>query len=165
MTDATFTRVQLEEKTAAELKAMCVHELNIPGMTKKTKAVVIDAIMEQYGVSSDASAEVAPDTGSTEDTVDPVTALDFTAHSRLTRPDGEDGDKTTTTITVSSGANSGNFPVVGKTVGAVKAFLKEVLNVDEMSSGLVNGSEVGNDYVLKNGDRLEFLKPAGKKGC
>jgi hypothetical protein len=36
--------------------------------------------------------------------------------------------------------------------------------VDRLSTGLVNGKEVDASYVLKNGDRLEFLKPAGRKG-
>jgi len=36
--------------------------------------------------------------------------------------------------------------------------------VDRLSTGLVNGKQVGEDYVLQAGDNLEFLKPAGKKG-
>jgi len=44
-------------------------------------------------------------------------------------------------------------------------FIREVLNVDRLSTGLVNGKEVPGDYILKEGDNLEFLKPAGKKGC
>ena len=35
----SFTREQLEAKTAVELKRMCVDELAIPGMTKKPKNV------------------------------------------------------------------------------------------------------------------------------
>ena len=42
---ATFTREQLEAKTVRELKNMCVYELGLPGLTKKDKTTVIDAIM------------------------------------------------------------------------------------------------------------------------
>lgn len=150
----SFTKDQLEAKTAKELKRMCVQELNIPGMTKKPKDVVISAILAQYG---EATASVTKDVG--------VTGLEFTGRSVLTNPGGAFGTRATTTIHVSCGASSGNFPVVGRTVKQVGEFLREVLNVDRLSTGLVNGKEVDGDYVLKQGDNLEFLKPAGKKGC
>ena len=69
-----------------------------------------------------------------------------------------------TTIQVSCGASSGAFPVEGKNVREVGEFLREVLNVDKLSTGLVNGKEVQGDYVLKSGDNLEFMKPSGRKG-
>jgi len=49
-------------------------------------------------------------------------------------------------------------------VGSVAEFLREVLNVDRMSQGVVNGKQVEDSYRLKEGDNLEFLKPAGRKG-
>jgi hypothetical protein len=151
----TFTKDQLEDKTARELKRMCVYELDIPGMTKKTKDVVISAIMAQYGAPARARISKS----------EPVTGIEFTGRSVMTKPDGEFGARTTTTIHVSCGASSGNFPVVGRTVKQVGEFLREVLNVDQLSTGLINGKEVDGDYVLKQSDNLEFLKPAGKKGC
>jgi hypothetical protein len=36
--------------------------------------------------------------------------------------------------------------------------------VDKLSTGLVNGKDVDGSYILKQGDVLEFLKPAGRKG-
>jgi hypothetical protein len=153
----SFTRADLEARTSKDLKRMCIDELGITGVSKKPKEVVIKAILNQYGAKS---AGVAPAAGS-----GPVTGLEFTGQSIMTKPSGQFGHRTTTTIHVSCGASSGNFPVVGRTVKQVGEFLREVLNVDRLSTGLINGKEVNGDYVLKEGDNLEFLKPAGKKGC
>jgi hypothetical protein len=152
----SFTREQLEGKTSKELKRMCVYELNIPGMTKKDKPTVINAIMAKYGVGASVSA--AAPTGS-------VAGVEATMRSVITKPSGAFGSRTTTTLHVTCGASSGNFPVVGRSVKQVGEFLREVLNVDRLSTGLVNGKEVDGDYILAQGDNLEFLKPAGKKGC
>jgi len=154
----TFTREQLVGKTAVELKRMCVDELAIPGMTKKPKDVVIKAILAKFG-SAGATETVASGTKAK------MAGVSFQAQSVMTKPDAVFGQKTSTTIQVSCGANSGAFPVAGRSVSEVGDFLREVLNVDKLSTGLVNGSEVGGDYTLKPGDTLEFLKPAGKKGC
>ena len=93
-----------------------------------------------------------------------LTGIQFTGQSTITKPDAPFGSRATTTIHVSCGASSGNFPVAGKSVKEVGDFLREVLNVDRLSTGLVNGKEVDAEYVLNSGDNLEFLKPAGKKG-
>jgi len=159
---ATYKRETLEAKTSKDLKAMCVHELNIPGVTKKDKGTVIDAIMAKYGRKTKAKvakkAVVKKGTG-------PLTGLSFSANSQLTNKSAPFGSRTTTTVHVSCGASSGNFPVSGKTVQEVGDFLREILNVDKLSTGLVNGQAVAADYIIKTGDNLEFLKPAGKKGC
>jgi hypothetical protein len=151
----SFTREALQAKTAKDLKRMCVDELGIVGVTKKPKDDVINTIMAQYGGGKATVTKVDKK----------VTGIEFSGQSTLTKPEAPFGSRTTTTIHVSCGASSGNFPVTGKTVKDVGDFLREVLNVDRLSTGLVNGKEVDADYVLKNGDNLEFLKPAGKKGC
>lgn len=156
----SFTREQLEAKTSKELKRMCVYELNIPGMTKKTKDVVIDAILAQHGGGTASVAPTPPEAV----TPAPIAGVEFSGHSVMTKPSEAFGRKTSTTIQVSCGASSGAFPVVGRPVKEVGEFLREVLNVDKLSTGLVNGNEVNGDYVLQQGDTLEFLKPAGKKG-
>lgn len=154
-----FKREALEAKTSKDLKRMCVDELGIVGVTKKPKDDVINAIMAQYGSKAKAAiAKPVPADGK-------ITGLEFSGQSTLTKPGAPFGSRATTTIHVSCGASSGNFPVAGKTVKDVGDFLREVLNVDRLSTGLVNGKSVDADYVLKNGDNLEFLKPAGKKGC
>jgi len=152
----SFNRDFLEAKTSKDLKRMCVDELGIVGVTKKPKDDVVNAIMAQYGKKG---ATIAKTAGGK------LTGLEFSGQSTLTKPGAPFGSRATTTIHVSCGASSGNFPVAGKTVKDVGDFLREVLNVDRLSTGLVNGKAVDADYVLKNGDNLEFLKPAGKKGC
>lgn len=153
----TFTREQLEGYTVPELRRMCVYDLGITGMTKKPKEVIIHAILASVG-------QVSPVRASQPVEKQKMTGMEFSGQSVITKPHGEFGSRTTTTIHVSCGASSGNFPVVGRSVLEVGEFLREVLNVDQLSTGLVNGKEAGGSYVLKEGDHLEFLKPAGKKG-
>lgn len=154
---ARYKRETLEGKTVKELRTLVV-SLGIPGFTKKPKAVIIDAIMDKHGVAGGGSggASIAP--------ASPLAGIEGTFQSSITKPDAPFGSRTTTTVQISSGASSGRFPVVGKTVAEVGELMREVLNVSKLSTGLVNGKEVEGNYVLKNGDVLEFLKPAGKKG-
>lgn len=168
--NVTFTREALEAMGDKKLKRMAYNELGIVGLAKLNKADTIDAILDIFGEDgengnggatiskAEAPAAKAPAAKA------PMTGVEFGATSTLTKPDGAFGHRTTTTIHVSCGASSGNFPVAGKQVSEVGEFLREVLNVDRLSTGLVNGKEVKPDYVLKEGDNLEFLKPAGKKG-
>ena len=158
-----YTRANLEEMTVKELRRLCVDTLSIPGMTKKRKDIVVDAILKLQGPSkgpkpSKTSIKPPIKTG-------PITEMDFSGKSVLKRPYGAFGAKMDTTIQVSCGASSGAFPVEGKSVREVGEFLREVLNVDKLSTGLVNGKEVQGDYKLKSGDSLEFMKPSGRKGC
>ncbi len=154
-----FTRETLEAKTAVELKRMCVDELGLPGLTKKPKDVVIAAILDTFGSTTATIAK--PKTAKAA----AMSGVAFQAQSTLTKPSAPFGSKTSTAIQVSCGASSGNFPVAGRSVKEVGDFLREVLNVDRLSTGLVNGKEAQADYILKPGDTLEYLKPAGKKGC
>ncbi len=148
------TREQLEARTVAELKRMCVYDFGIAGMSKKRKDEIIDAIIG-HQASSDVVEAVSPT----------VTSLQGDFSSVLTKPEADRGSRTTTTLRVSCGASSGDFDVVGKTVGAVAEFLREILNVDRLAAGIVNGNTVDDSYVLQTGDNLEYLKPAGRKGC
>ena len=210
----TFTFDSLETKTVPELRNMCVNELEIPGMTKKRKDVIITAILKKYGEAdspiiketvTDKTLEVAQEEknplegktmtelielckeynipgvakSSKATIIEVLTALmnnvdveeekdlgDIVGlESELTSVLTDDYNRTIkTTIKISSGAASGSFPVVGRTVGEVGEFLREVLNVDRMSEGVVNGKKVDDNYVLTSSDSLEFLKPSGKKG-
>jgi hypothetical protein len=47
---------------------------------------------------------------------------------------------------------------------ALDFLLKDAFNISDLNTGLINGKSVSGDYVLKSGDNLEFLKPAGEKG-
>lgn len=166
-----YTQENLEKKTVRELREMC-KKLKITGMSKKRKDIIISAILETKA-SKPAARSVSPSSGASQGHLsnlkkstsqEPVTRAQFVMSSVLTKPGARPGDKCDTTISVSCGANQGDFPVVGKTVGAVAEFLREVLNVDRMAEPLVNGEKVDREYVLQTDDNLEFLKPAGKKG-
>jgi len=148
---ATFTREQLEGMTVSELRRMVV-DSGLTGISKKRKPVLVESLMSLQEPDDNVMAN------------GDMKGVEFNATSIMTKPDARQGDKTTTTIHVSCGASSGNFPVVGRTVREVGEFLREVLNVDQMSTGLVNGKQVDGDYVLADDDNLEFLKPAGRKG-
>ena len=161
----SYKRETLEAKTDKELKRLCSQRLGLPGMWKKPKAEVIDTIMAKYGnkaakaAKKAAKASIAPPEKPAK-----LKGVEGTFQSSLTKPSAPFGFKTTTTVQVSCGANSLNAPVVGKTVAEVGEFMREVLNVDKLSTGMVNGNEVAGTYQLKAGDVLEFLKPAGRKG-
>jgi len=154
-----FTREQLEAKRDKELKRMCANELGMPGMSKKRKNEVIEAILAKFGGSGSGTASVTKAEKPT-----PLSGIEYTARAHMSKPNADFGFKTSTTVQVSCGASSGAFPVAGRTVKEVGEFLREVLNVDKLSTGLVNGSAANADYQLKPGDKLEFLKPAGRKG-
>jgi hypothetical protein len=157
---ARYKKETLEGKSVKELRRLVV-DLGIPGYTKTPKATIVDAIFAKYGVGAKSDGTISKAAASSG----PVSQVSFEGESILTKPSAPFGSKTTTTLRVSCGASSGKFPVTGKTVKEVGEFLREVLNVSTLSTGLVNGKEVPADYILKAGDTLEFLKPAGKKGC
>ncbi len=171
---AGFTTGQLQDKTVAELRQMCGN-MGITGMSKQRKDNIVSEIMryqraQDRRVKREAAKKTSTKTiaGPTTADIAPaspnVSALKTEMTSVMTKPSARRGDKATTTLRVSAGASSGEFPVVGKTVGAVSEFLREVLNVDTMAQGIVNGKTAESGYVLKSGDNLEFIKPAGQKG-
>lgn len=156
----SYKRETLEAKNAKELKRMCANRLGIRGMWKKTKGEVVDAIMAKYGVAGKKKAKRV----AIKKAKAPLKGVTGEFKSTIEKPSSPFGERIGTTIQVSCGANTGKFPVTGRTVAAVGEFLREVLNVDKLSTGLVNGKEVSGDYKLKKGDIVEFLKPAGRKG-
>lgn len=157
-----MTRSELESKTVVELRQMCIHGLEITGMSKKRKNIIIDAILSKTKVAQETPRQQKVTLGKKVD--NKITGVEGTFTSTVVHPHGDFGNKNKTIVKVSAGASSGEFPVVGKSVGAVSEFLREVLNVSRMSRGIINGKEVEDKYILKSGDVLEYLKPAGKKG-
>ncbi len=166
----------LNDMTVAQLRTI-VRSRKIVGFSRKTKDLTIKAILAASdgpvtGDKPSVAAVTKPGKTHTQKLAEtaavkppvPVTAAQFKMSSVLTKPSAKVGDKTTTTIQVSCGANSADFPVEGKTVGAVQEFLKEVLNIDRLAEGQIAGVGVDSSHVLKEGDVLEFIKPAGRKG-
>jgi hypothetical protein len=156
---ARYKRETLEGKSVKELRQLVV-KLGIVGKTKLAKTLIVDAIMEIHGVSSGGGGGG----GAKITKAAPLVGVEGNFQSSITTPSAPFGFKTTTTIQISCGASSARFPVVGKTVAEVGELMREVLNVSKLSTGMVNGKEVGGDCILAKGDVLEFIKPAGKKG-
>ncbi len=69
-------------------------------------------------------------------------------------------------LTVYCGANVQRLDnVAGMTVGTLRGRMREILNITRDHQMVrVNGAEVGNDFVLKGTEEVEFIKPAGEKG-
>jgi len=157
---ASYTRDQLESMGRDEVRRLCT-ALGISGMSKERKDICIETILRSQGGSRPAASSAAP-----KGTAGGIGAMQFDVTSAVTNPSGSKGDRITSTINVSCGAVSRQFSVVGYTVAQVSEFLKEALNIDSMANAMVDGKEVSGSYVLTASDkRLEFIKPAGTKGC
>jgi hypothetical protein len=158
---ASFTRDQLEAKGRDEVRRLCT-SLGIMGYSKARKDECIDAILRQYGGGSSSAPKAAPSVARTADI--PGGMQYFT--TAVAEPGKEKGARVSQMVTVLCGALSKEFNVVGYTVGQVSQFLREALNIDKMASAMVNGVQVSGDYVITEKDRiLEFIRPAGSKGC
>lgn len=172
---SNYTRSVLEAINSKDLKRMCVHDLGIVGVSKKTKDEVISAILGNQPTSAPApvgavkvsgsaaqKAAVASDTSKVE--VGPITEMNFFSRSRLVKSSGRRSEKFTTKCYMACGANDGNFTVVGNTIKEALSTFGDILNANIKSTPLVNGEEVKQSYILKEDDVVEFLKPAGSKG-
>ncbi len=148
MADWTQVLEDLREKTRAELREICIQK----GIDYTTKTLHEDLVQK---IVAKMKEEEANQNGADDD---PVTGVIATVGTFVVE------DNVRSYISVSCGASSGNFLVVGKTVSEVSDFLSEALNIDKLSEPVVNGVQVGPMYVLKSGDALEFVKLAGKKG-
>jgi len=66
--------------------------------------------------------------------------------------------------TVINGVNTLNAALAGKTVAAVRGMLAQALNIDPAATAVVDGSNVEEDFLLVDGNELEFVKASGTKG-
>lgn len=150
-----YTEAQLERMTAKQIKKAAV-EVGCTGIYRLTKPEAIRYFMTWQRERDEEMASV-------DSMSDPVTGVSGRFQSTLAEQPAARAIQTN--IQVSCGANSGVFDVVGRTVGEVQDFLREALNIDSTATPLINSRPVARSYVLRNGDNLEFLKPAGRKGC
>ena len=68
-------------------------------------------------------------------------------------------------VKIHFGCNDLNVDVDGKTVDEVMASLKGTLELaGNETARLVGGGTIGGDFVLSDGQEVEFVKPAGEKG-
>jgi len=64
-----------------------------------------------------------------------------------------------------SGVNTLDGGLAGKSVSEIRNMLSQPLNIDSSSKAVVDGEEVNEEYVLGEGQELEFVKASGEKGC
>jgi len=148
----------LEKKTVLELRELC-KKYGIIGMSKARKDDILESISDFYDSLEEDKEESCCSGPVQSKGSQKVPFINAGLHSTLNKQDSYD-----TTISISCGASSFNGPVVGKTVGYVKAVYREILNIEVDSTGVVNGGSVSDSYVLKSCDTLEFIRKAGSKG-
>lgn len=144
----------LESKTVVELRELC-KKYGIAGMSKARKDDIVDAIQQFYD-------DIEDSYDGDEDHSEPSSKIPYinaNLHSFL-----KSDNNYQTLISVSCGAASSNYPVVGKSAGYVKATYREILNIETDAKAIVNGNEVNDSHILKSGDTLEFVRKAGVKG-
>jgi len=65
---------------------------------------------------------------------------------------------------IASGCTRTSMPVAGMKISEVVSSYQEIFNIPDNATALVGGKTVSGSYVVKPGDNIEFIKPAGKKG-
>lgn len=51
----------------------------------------------------------------------------------------------------------------GHTIGSMRKSLREVLNLSDEALALVNGGQAPPDFILDQGDNLEFVAPTARR--
>lgn len=69
------------------------------------------------------------------------------------------------TVTVVHGIHRLDLPLAGRAVGGARQALAPILNIGPDTLAVVNGAEVGEDFILAPEDLLEFVRLAGEKGA
>lgn len=68
-------------------------------------------------------------------------------------------------VSISSGANTeNNLELAGQTVAQVRQRFGEALSIPAGARATVNNKAVDETYVLRDGDRLAFVKNTAEKG-
>lgn len=67
-------------------------------------------------------------------------------------------------VHVSSGPYAEELPVAGTSVSGVRQKFADRFDIDPQSQAIVNGKRAGEDYILKAGESLMFVRHAGEKG-
>ncbi|MFQ5532502.1 MAG: hypothetical protein ACE5EP_01485 [Candidatus Methylomirabilales bacterium] len=72
--------------------------------------------------------------------------------------------RTEETVKVVYGVHSLDVNIAGRSVGDVRAALRQALNIGPRAIPVVDGREVFESYILQAGEVLEFVRLAGEKG-
>jgi hypothetical protein len=67
-------------------------------------------------------------------------------------------------VEVIYGVYAHSLPLGGLTVRQARAELQERMNIDPAALAVVDGAEVPAEHILKEGQVLNFVRPAGEKG-
>jgi hypothetical protein len=67
-------------------------------------------------------------------------------------------------VEVIHGIYAHSLPLVGMSVGEARGELQERMRIDPESVAVVDGIEVDDNTVLREGQVLNFVRPAGEKG-
>jgi hypothetical protein len=67
-------------------------------------------------------------------------------------------------VSVSSGPYLESLPVAGMSVGEIRRRYTDRFDIDEESQAVVDGRDIKEDYILKAGEALMFVRHAGEKG-
>jgi hypothetical protein len=147
-----YTEAQLDKMTAKQIKKIAV-EAGCTGIYKLGKEDAVQYFMN-WQDERDEERELVSEIS------DPLAGVSGRFQTTSATP----SRTAAATVQVSCGANAGPFEVIGRSIAEVSNLLREVLNIEVLATPLVNGRAVSGTYVLKTGDSLEFLKPAGRKG-
>lgn len=159
----SFTREELAGKSKLELKSLIKQQsLEVAFTNMTSHPELVEAMMRAQEVQDAAAPpperEEAPrPRGRARRQPD----ADQVPPEEEAKPNGN--GKAKKKIRVACGASSGQYPVVGMTVGNIRQELKELLNIGAEHMPRVRGAPVDNDYVLGEDDDLEFVRNAGDK--
>ena len=78
--------------------------------------------------------------------------------------DGGGAPSVAAPVTVASGPYAEQLPVANMSVGEVRARFRDRLDLDPHSVAILDGRRVPEDTVLRSGQVLSFIRPAGEKG-
>ncbi|MFN3477060.1 MAG: hypothetical protein ACK4Z6_05845 [Candidatus Methylomirabilales bacterium] len=67
-------------------------------------------------------------------------------------------------VRVIYGVHALEAPLAGRTVDDVRSSLEQALNISPRAVAVVDGIEVDANYILQEGEQLEFVRLAGEKG-
>ena len=67
-------------------------------------------------------------------------------------------------VTVTSGPYAEQLPVGNMTAGEIRRRFRDRFDLDPHSQAVLDGSDVGDDVVVRPGQALMFTRRAGEKG-
>ena len=68
------------------------------------------------------------------------------------------------TATVAAGLHHEQIPVANLTVGEIRRRYRDRFDIDPQSGAMIDGQEVDDDTILRDGQVLRFTHQAGRKG-